>query len=77
MDIDLKNIINIYPAVVVRYGDETTTISLEWFKENSQEVERVGYALIFIDKNQTKKEITFESYEEMVEAMREIISLKK
>ena len=72
--IDLKNIVNIYPCVVVKHGEETTTISFEWFDENSQSVEKVGYGLIFIDKEGAKRELFYPSHEKMLEAMKEIAS---
>jgi len=72
--IDLKRVVNIYPCVVVRHGEETTTISFEWFDENSQNVEKVGYGLIFIGVDGDKRELFFSTYEKMLEAMEEIAS---
>ncbi len=75
--IDLSEIINIYPSVVVKHGDEITTISFEWFDENSASVERLGYALIFLDSGGQKKEIFFNTYAEIMDAMQELSTLLK
>ena len=75
--IDLRRIVNIYPSVVVQHGQERTTISFEWFDENSQSVQKIGYALIFILDDGSKKELFYDNYETLHAAMRQIATLLK
>ncbi len=75
---DLENLKNIYPAIYIQHGEERTTISLEWYQENKEHVDFVSFALIFLYRDGTKKEQYFSNYEEMMEAMQNIVDrLKK
>ena len=58
---NLKEIKQLYPAVIIKtgYEDETTEMSLEWMEiEAKGRVEMVGYGLFVILKN--KEKYTFE-----------------
>ena len=73
--IDLTKIVNIYPSVVVKHQEEVTTISFEWYDENNHNVQKMGYALILIDNDGEKRELFYNSYEELLGAMEEISKL--
>ncbi|GEM_PF-2012232 len=78
----LKDIARIYPAVLIRYEDGTqTTISIEWYEQNSSSVEFLRYALIFLFKDGSKAEEYFSSEQDMHEALQSYFdrlqSLKK
>jgi hypothetical protein len=69
----LKGLARVYPSAVVLYEDGTqTTISLEWYEQNSQSVALKGFALIYIYKDGTKEEVEFDSYEQMIEELQKI-----
>jgi len=58
---NLKEIKQLYPAVIIKtgYEDETTEMSLEWMEiESKGRVEMVGYGLFVILEN--KEKYTFE-----------------
>jgi hypothetical protein len=69
----LKRLARVYPSAVVLYEDGTqTTISLEWYEQNSKSVTLKGYALIYIFKDGTKEEVEFDSYRQMMEELQNI-----
>ncbi len=69
----LQDLARVYPSAVVEYEDgTTTTISLEWYNQNTQNVTLKGYALIFIFKDGSKEEQQFDSYEKMMEKLQTI-----
>ena len=69
----LKELARVYPSAVVLYEDGTqTTISLEWYEQNSASVTLKGYALIFIFKDGSKEEQEFDSYQEMMQELQRI-----
>jgi len=73
--VDLKDVVKIYPSILVRYGDDLTTISFEWYEENRDSVEVEGYVLIFVKKDKPRQELYFKSYQELQQALQEIINL--
>ncbi len=73
-----KDLINIYPSVLVKHADTQTTISLEWFEQNREDVEFVSFALILLYKSGKKEEIYFDSYNEMMQHLTNLYhNLKK
>ena len=59
-----------YPSVVVEHGGEQTTISLQWYDENRENVKFISYAIIFLYKNGSKKEIYFQKYDTMIDTLK-------
>ena len=69
----MKKLRNIYPSAVVSDGEGgQTTISIEWYQENSKSVELLGYALIYLYQDGSKEEHFFKNYEEMIEAIKKL-----
>lgn len=65
---NLKDIKQLYPAVVVKtgHGDETTEVSLEWIEiESKGRVEIVGYGLFVRIGEEEKHAFVYESREEL------------
>lgn len=63
---NLKDIKQLYPAVVVKtgHGDETTEVSLEWIDiESKGRVEIVGYGLFIRIGEEEKHAFVYESRE--------------
>ncbi len=75
--IDLESISNIYPSVLVRHQDVVTTVSMEWYEQNKEQLQLQSYTLIFIDTKGNRIERHYQSYEEMIEAMQEVARLLK
>ncbi len=75
--IDLENISNIYPSVLVRHQDVMTTVSIEWYEQNKDQLQLESYTLIFLDTKGNRIERHFQSYEEMIDSMREVVRLLK
>ncbi|SMC09652.1 hypothetical protein [Nitratiruptor tergarcus] len=73
-----EDLINIYPSVLVKHGETQTTISLEWYEQNKEDVALISFALILLYKNGTKKEVYFDSYDKMMEHLTKLYNdLKK
>jgi len=70
--VDLKEVVQVYPSVLVKYGEDLTTISFQWYEENKESVEKEGYVLIFVTKDQTRKELFFKTYQQLQEALEEV-----
>ncbi len=78
--IDLTKITRLYPAALVRLGEETASVSLEWAAMKEGKIILESYVLICdfdpigeIPKNRI--ELLFETKEELFEAMRTISHL--
>ncbi|BCD68094.1 hypothetical protein [Nitratiruptor sp. YY09-18] len=76
-DIDLSNIINIYPSIYIDHEGERTTISLEWYEENKESVSFVSFALILLFQDGSKKELFFDTHQELLQAMHDIANILK
>ena len=74
---DLVNIANVYPSVLVRYDEDETTVSIEWYEQNKNSLQFVAYALILLYKDGSKKELHFDDYGEMVAAMEKLYTTLK
>ena len=65
---NLKDIKQLYPAVLVKtgYEDETTEMSIEWIDTESKgRVEIVGYGLFIVIDENTKHSFIFKKREEL------------
>ena len=65
---NLKDIKQLYPAVLVKtgYKDETTEMSLEWIDTESKgRVEIAGYGLFIVMDKETKHSFIFATREEL------------
>ncbi len=65
---NLKDIKQLYPAVLVKtgYEDETTEMSLEWIDTESKgRVEIAGYGLFIVIDEKTKHSFVFKTREEL------------
>jgi len=75
--IDLENISNIYPSVLVRHQDVVTTVSMEWYEQNKDQLQLESYTLIFLDTKGNRIERHYQSYDEMISSMQEVVQLLK
>ena len=69
---DLKEIKQLYPAVLVKtgYKDETTEMSLEWIDvESKGRVEIAGYGLFVVVSDEEKHSFLYKSREELDESI--------
>ena len=79
-DIDLTNLVRLYPAVVVDMQGEVAEMSLEWIELYGDKVKTVHFVLVF-DKTQTGDEtkdrvvLTFETKDELIAEMQEVAKL--
>ncbi len=76
-EIELSKVIRLYPAAVVNVDGEIAQMSLEWADMNSQKVAVASYVLVFDftlpnEKIRDKKEIYFETKDELFLAMQEV-----
>lgn len=78
--IDLSKITRLYPAALVRLGEETASVSLEWASMKEGKITLESYVLICdfdligeIPKNRI--ELLFETKEALFDAMRTISHL--
>ncbi|MDP2893706.1 MAG: hypothetical protein Q8N78_04995 [Sulfurimonas sp.] len=76
-EIELSKVIRLYPAAVVDVDGEIAQMSLEWADMNSQKVAVASYVLVFdftlpSEKIRDKKEIYFETKDELFLAMQEV-----
>ena len=46
-DINLKELTRIYPAVLIKAGNEMAEMSLEWIESYSDKVKVISYVLVF------------------------------
>ena len=76
-EIDLSEITRLYPAGVVNIDGEIAEMSLEWCEMNSDKVNITHYVLVFDftapkEEVRDKKELEFDTREELVETMTEV-----
>ena len=76
-EIDLKKVIRLYPAAVIRADGEAVHMSLEWADMNSDKISIESYVLVFDftpsgEKVRDKKEIIYETKDELFLAMQEV-----
>ena len=65
---NLKEIKQLYPAVIIKtgYEDETTEMSLEWIEvESKGRVDVVGYGIYIITSDEEKHIFNYENREEL------------
>ncbi|MDH4943562.1 hypothetical protein [Sulfurimonas sp. C5] len=79
-DIDLTNLVRLYPAVVVDMQGEVAEMSLEWIELYSDKVKIVHYVLVFDstqrgDEEKTRVVLTYETKEELMQEMQEVAKL--
>ena len=75
--IDLAKVTRLYPAAVVDAHGEIAEMSLEWADMNGDKVKITSYVLVFDftlpnEKVREKKELHFETKEELFEVMQEV-----
>ncbi len=69
---NLKDIKQLYPAVIIKtgYKDETTEMSLEWIEvESKGRVDIVGYGIYIITSDEEKHIFKYETREQLDEAI--------
>ncbi len=76
-EIDLKKVVRLYPAAVIIADGEAVHMSLEWADMNSDKISVESYALVFDftpsgEKIRDKKEIRFDTKDELFLAMQEV-----
>ncbi|MRJ03143.1 MAG: hypothetical protein GXO19_02085 [Epsilonproteobacteria bacterium] len=72
---ELSDILRITPAVSVRDRDGVeTTISLQWFYENGEAVQLLGYTLLISYRDGGREELYFPTYDEMMEQLQEYLT---
>ena len=79
-EIDLTNLVRLYPAVVIDMQGEVAEMSLEWIDLYGDKVKTLHYVLVFDftkpgqeEKNRTV--LTFESKEALIVEMQEVAKL--
>lgn len=76
-NIDLSKVTRLYPAAVVDAQGEVAEMSLEWAEMNGDKVKITSYVLVFDftppkEQVRDKKELRFETKEELIETMQEV-----
>lgn len=76
-EIDLNKLTRLYPAAVVNVNGESAEMSLEWIEMNADKVNVTSYVLVFDftapkEEVRNKKELHFETKEELIETMTEV-----
>ncbi len=69
---NLKDIKQLYPAVIIKtgYKDETTEMSLEWIEvESKGRVDIVGYGIYIITSDEEKHIFKYETRKELDESV--------
>ncbi len=74
---ELANIANVYPSVLVRYDGDETTVSIEWYEQNKKSLQFVAYTLILLYKDGSKKQLHFDDHSAMVAAMEKLYTALK
>ena len=73
----LQEIARVYPSAVIEHEGIQTTVSLEWFEDNSAQVELKGYELIFITKDGKRNGIYFEDFASMMQELQLVYNALK
>ncbi len=76
-DIDLSNLIRLYPAGIVRFEGETAEMSLEWCEMNEDKIKIDDFVLVFdftpADAEVKQKRVLhFSSKDELIDVMSEV-----
>ena len=76
-NIDLSRVTRLYPAAVVDAHGEVAEMSLEWADMNGDKVKITAFVLVFDftppkEQVRDKKELRFETKEELIETMQEV-----
>jgi hypothetical protein len=76
-NIDLSKVTRLYPAAVVDAQGEVAEMSLEWADMNADKVKITAFVLVFDftppkEQVRDKKELRFETKEELIETMQEV-----
>lgn len=76
-NIDLSKVTRLYPAAVVDAQGEVAEMSLEWADMNADKVKITAFVLVFDftppkEQVRDKKELCFETKEELIETMQEV-----
>ncbi len=76
-DIDLSNIVRLYPAAVIDMYGEIAEMSLEWMEMNEGKVKLVNYVLVFDstppgEDEKIRTVLEFETRAELIECMTEV-----
>jgi len=76
-DIDLSKLTRLYPAGIVNIEGEIAEMSLEWCEMNDDKVNITHYVLVFDftppkEEVRDKKELSFETRQELIETMTEV-----
>ena len=75
--VDLDNVSQLYPAVIIKYADGTVTpISLEWFETNAnQNVNLLHYAICIHFKEESRPPLflTYENRQKLEEGIADIV----
>ncbi|WP_281950859.1 hypothetical protein [Nitrosophilus kaiyonis] len=72
-EIETEKIKNIYPSAIIRTEDGSTTpISIEWAEQNKDKIKIDSYAILVVKKDNTKIDIYFDDFNEMVNALKSI-----
>ena len=76
-DIDLSEIVRLYPASVIDMYGEIAEMSLEWMEMNEGKVKLVNYVLVFDSTPHGEEEkirtvLKFDSRDELIECMIEV-----
>lgn len=76
-NIDLSKVTRLYPAAVVDAQGEVAEMSLEWADMNADKVKITAFVLVFDftppkEQVRDKKELRFETKEELIEVMQEV-----
>lgn len=73
-----KNLLKIFPSVLVQYEGFETAISIEWYQQNKDSVQFIAYVLLLYYDDGEKKELLFNDFDAMITAAKELYtSLKK
>lgn len=76
-NIDLSKVTRLYPAAVVDAQGEVAEMSLEWADMNADKVKITAFVLVFDftppkEQVRDKKELRFETKEELMATMQEV-----
>jgi hypothetical protein len=76
-EIDLEKVTRLYPAGVVNIDGEVAQMSLQWCEMNGDKVNITHYVLVFDftlanEKIRNKKELKFDTLNELMQTMKEV-----
>jgi hypothetical protein len=76
-EIDLEKVTRLYPAGVVNIDGEVAEMSLQWCEMNEDKVNITHYVLVFDftlanEKIRNKKELKFDTLNELMQTMKEV-----